>query len=607
MFFRRFPVRSSAVLAAVLAWASQVAVGQQQLLQKNYDTQGATRLEVRSVFSTGVCRGYLPVRVTIRNGTVLDRSWSLDFSYSGGWNEMAYRSRFSVAAGAGQEVVRELLVPVPTAASGGTYYQQLEVRAGSPGLPSEQNFHSSNLNADWPALAISKGLAERNLGALDGKVSSTVPGTEHFAGSFETDELPADWRAYTGFDALLITEEEWDGLAPGTRQAILEWTRLGGSLELYTSAAEAGSILPRLELGGERPDPGLVRRGLGQVRAWTWNGRDLDAEKTVARYRGMQSLTYQLREDYRGGWRLLNLFGEKDFNPLLVVLLLIAFAVVVGPVNLFVLAKPGRRHRLFITTPIISLVASLLILLLILFGDGIGGAGRRIVLANLVPTAAEKRLYVVQEQVSRTGVLLGSAFEAGEPGFLSPVLLPPSQWNRMLMSNSPLAAYSFDGQVYRGDWFKSRSEQGHYYQTVLPTRSRIELQAPSPDGKTPPRLFSSLEFTVSELFYRDDLGVVWRAAGDGPIAGGQAIELEPVDFSELSAWWKRRIDAFSQSQRKRAAELWKNDGHFFAVSSDPKAGFVDTLDAIRWWGNDALIYGPVQTAPAPAAPTPAAQ
>ncbi|MCB1087772.1 MAG: hypothetical protein KDM63_12050, partial [Verrucomicrobiae bacterium] len=307
-------------------------------------------------------------------------------------------------------------------------------------------------------------------------------------------------------------------------------------------------------------------------------------------------------EDFRSNWPLHQLFGTKSFNPLLVVLLLIAFGVIVGPVNLFVLAKPGRRHRLFITTPIISLVASLLIMLLILFSDGIGGSGRRLVLAELQPGASEKRLYVTQEQISRTGVMIGTAFEMAEPVFLSPVILPPSEWNRMNASKHPIAAYSLTGNVFRGDWYQSRSEQGHFLQTVQPTRSRVELQAASPDGKQAPKLFSSLEFPVDELFYRDELGMVWKSTNTGAIVGGQPIPLAPADFKDLEKWWREQISPLSDGTRKRASALWKSNGSFFAISHDSHAGFIDTLGSIRWKNDASVIHGPVVTAPGGASP-----
>lgn len=592
----------------ITGWCS-AAGAQETLLQRNYDNEGKTRIEVSAVLGAGMTRGYLPVRVTVRNASAINRTWNLSFSYSGGYREMGYHSDFSVSAAPGAEEIHELLVPVPTLMNPGSSYRQLQVNARTAGLPGEQNFTSTNLDSAWPSLAISRKLAERNLNALNSGASSSGSGRDRFASQFDPAQLPADWRAYSGLDGLLITEEEWDAASPGARLAILEWTRLGGKLDVYTRETNAATILPRLLEGGAKVDGNVAKRGLGMVRAWTWNGQDLTPHPTVQRYRAAPNLAKDLGEDFQGSWQLLKLFGTKSFNPLLVVLLLIAFGVVVGPVNLFVLAKPGQRQRLFITTPIISLVASLLILMLILLGDGIGGSGRRAVLANLEPAAAEKRLYIVQEQISRTGVLLGSAFQIDEPVFLSPVRIPPSEWNRLEKSGGGESArYSLAGAVFSGDWYQSRSEQGHFLQAVRPTRSRIELQsAASPDGKQPPRLFSSLEFTLDELFYRDDLGKVWKATGGGTITGGQRIDLTPVESVELERWWKDKTGVLSEATRNRAANLWSAPGRFFAISSDKRAGFIDTLDAIRWRDDTAIIHGAVlpvsgnaELAPAPA-------
>ena len=77
---------------------------------------------------------------------------------------------------------------------------------------------------------------------------------------------------------------------------------------------------------------------------------------------------------------------------MLIILILIIFSIIVGPVNLFVFAKSGRRHRLFFTTPLISLIAALLVLTFILFEDGVGGQGRRMLVMDLESAANDALL-----------------------------------------------------------------------------------------------------------------------------------------------------------------------------------------------------------------------
>lgn len=580
----------------LLALCATGARAQQTLLSRSYGKEGKTRIEVVSVFSPNATRGFLPVRVTIQNATLQDRAWNVDFQFRPTWGELGYRSSFAVEAGSGEEVVRELLVPVPTSIGSGSSYRQLTVSANSAGLPAASQSDSFQSSTSWPSIAISKRLADRNLNALTTEVGGrSAAGTDVFGVTFALDQLPADWRGYTSLDVLMMSDEEWLSLAPGPRLAILEWTRLGGRLDLYTRESQPGLWLREtgLAVDGE----GDRNRGLGSIKAWNWNGQDLGAREVVARYVKVSNLAKHLANDYQKSWPLLDSFGGKGFNAPLVVLLLIAFGIVVGPINLFVLAKPGRRHRLFITTPIISLIASLLIMALILLSDGIGGSGRRVLLAALEPAAEEKRLYVVQEQISRGGVLLGTGFRIGEPVFLSVAMLPASSWNRFDTSSTEVGSFILEGATYRGDWFQSRSEQAHHLQAVRPTRSRVEQQAPA-SGDEPPKLFSSLEFTLEEFFYRDHDGRVWRSSATGAIAGGQEIPLAASDNDTLTKWWKEQTSTLSAPLRGRSAGLARQKGRFFAVTGDERAGFVETLGSIRWKEDFAVIHGAVLTAEA---------
>ncbi|MCB1229994.1 MAG: hypothetical protein KDN19_07000 [Verrucomicrobiae bacterium] len=597
--------------SSAFRWAASMGIflaanaeAQQVLLERAYDKQGETRLEIESVFTPRQSRGFMPVRVTIRNATAQNRKWDLDFDFQSSWGQMGYSSRFTVAVDSGSEVIQELLVPVPTGLDSGAGYRQVSVRAGSAGLPSAQRTDSTQIFIDWPAIGISQKLADRNLNQLNSAMTSSSHsrgGVDAFAGTFDPEKLPADWRGYTGLDVLMIADEEWERLSPGARMAILEWTRLGGRLDFYVRQVDTGAWLASHELIPDENTQSAPNRGLGSVRAWNWDGQNLKAKEIVSRYAAVSNLAKELSDFYRRGWSLLQMFDGTGFNTALVILLLIAFGIIVGPINLFVLAKPGQRHKLFITTPIISLVASLLILAIILLSDGIGGSGRRLVLALLESGPQEKRLYITQKQVCRTGVLLGSGFRIDDPVFLSPIILPPSALNRIDPSSAETTDYRLEGGTYRGDWFQSRSEQAQFLQSVRATRSRVEQQAPATDTEAP-RLFSSLEFEVDEFFYRDGWGFVWKYSGAASLAGGEAIPLQPSDEKILEKWWEEKCLDLNEPVQKQTRKLWRENGRFFATSSDRRAGFVETLGSIRWKDDLAIISGSVVTASTPSAP-----
>lgn len=578
----------------VFAGSMDRAEAQQSLLNFNYDSEAKTRIEVTGVFGSGASRGFMPVRVMIRNGEIRDRNWNLNFDFGGRYNQMSYNSSFRVAVQAGTESAHDLMVPVPAPVHSGSMHRNLTVAVTSPGLKTAQGSDSMSYNIDWPAIGLSEKLAVRNANALDKEIKARGSWGETFGDQFSLAMLPADWRGYTSLDVLMLTDEEWRSVAPGARLAIIEWIRLGGRLDIYTTG-QPGTAIQSLGLPDDSVSGARSLLSLGEVRAWNWNGQDLEVDTLIKRYKDIDNRAAYLSEDYKTGWNLFQSFGDKSFNPWLVIMLLITFGILVGPVNLFVWAKPGQRHRMFFTTPIIALGASFLILFLILLKDGIGGTGQRIVLANLQSGAQEKRLYVTQEQISRTGVVLGSGFKIQDPVFLSPVMMPASEWNRIVPSGGTVASFSLNDRTYRGDWFQSRSEQGHLIQSVRPTRSRIELTESAAAPDIPPKLFSSLEFTIDEFFYHDDQGQVWKGR-DGRVSGGEEIVVSKVEQEELRDWWSEHVESFSHKLSERSKDLWRRPGHFFAVSSDRNSGSIDTLGSIDWNQDKALIFGAVSAA-----------
>lgn len=593
-------------LGGLLFFSNPVSA-QMAIYQHTYPKSGGSRISLTSPFSQAPTHGFQSIRVTINNGTAKDRKWHLHFSNA---SFMDATSNFHIPVATGQEITLDLLVPVPWQIQG-IGYRQENIRIRADGLGNLSHFNSSQFNGDWPNIVISEKLTTKNLSQLNtylekkqaSGTTSSYSSPPPFAASFKNKSLPSDWRAYIGYDAMMITANEWIQLRPAVQKAILEWNRFGGLLQIYTAPADRKINLRSLGFD-RKPFLGNVSRSqhsYGSIELHGWDGETLKLEQTYNTLKHASQRRTDFETGYTRSWALLKTFGIKKFNPLLVILILTLFSILVGPVNLFVFAKQGRRHRLFITTPIISIVASIIVMSLILFKDGLGGEGRRMLVMDLESSGNEKRAYITQEQISRTGVLLGKNFQLQDNTFISQVQLPDSPWSHKIdYSNS--AEFLYNNDQLNGDWFRSRTEQGQVIQSVRPTRSRIEITAPA-NGDQPPRLFSSLEFSVEQFFYVGDGGRIWKAK-TSPIPPGSEIILEASTRSELSKQWIALTDSLSSnyesrggtgnhSFRRKTRDLTTQPGHFFAVSHDPGVGFIATLDAINWTDADALIFGPV--------------
>jgi hypothetical protein len=286
--------------------------------------------------------------------------------------------------------------------------------------------------------------------------------------------------------------------------------------------------------------------------------------------------------------------GVRDFSAWQVGLILLIFGVLVGPVNLFKWAGPGRRHRLFITTPLISLGASLVLLIYILLKDGIGGEGWRAAVVFIDGT--EHMAHVRQVQMSRTGVLLGSSFTTAEPASVSLAEVSGSLLSPLEISpgNVGYGGFSRGGEGYRcsvedgrshgGEWFRSRSEQAHVVEAVTATRGNVEITAGA-DGV--PSAVSRFEFPLRGLCYRDKSGQWWRAPGEVPT--GDAVTLVKSTSNETGETVKGWAKPAGWSGLEPAT--LPDRACFVALSDDARAGLVDTLGSVRWKEQRAILFG----------------
>lgn len=601
----KFPTRLSLAALVLCLLAASPARGQLNLANDMIDKGTGTRLELRSVFDPIPPTGHAPVRAVITSGSSRNSTWSFDFNKQSGGYDGQHSHSSSFRVGVPPRSTQSALFLVPLVAdygsSRGYRNGSFTVDVGAGAFGSRRYSDSGDPPSEFPSIAISPALADSSATKLDKelesrrKSASMYGGNVKFGSQFKLDDLPEDWLGYSGFDYLMFSHTDWAKLRPGVRRAIEQWIRLGGELHLYapkeTTAAALG--VPGGEENLKRPV------GLGRVARYDWDGKELSETSTVGRYWSKDRREADLQEgrtSFAKGsnyWPLVEAIGERSFASWQVVLFLVVFGVLVGPVNLFVLAPSGQRHRLFMTTPLLSLGASALMVVVILYQDGTGGMGARFVAIELQP--ADTTATVTQEQVSRTGVLLSGAFETKQAALIEPVCMADRPWVKLHPgNNAQKLALSQDGAVRSGSYFQSRAEQGQILRAAVSTRARIERKAGSAPN-TPPTLISALGFSVSQLFYIDDEGEAWKSSG--PLASGSEATLAKCDLKELRAAWDAAVEPSSTGLRKalKLQTSMLQRGRFFAVAAEAPAFTLDTLSAIDWDADRVALFGHVAT------------
>jgi hypothetical protein len=282
---------------------------------------------------------------------------------------------------------------------------------------------------------------------------------------------------------------------------------------------------------------------------------------------------------------LFDAVKEEALDNAWLAIFLVLFAIMVGPVNLFVFAPADKRHRLFVTTPAIALVAALGLGITILVQDGTGGRGERRVFVALLP--GENAAAVVQEQASRTGFLPRRAFALPDDATFTVLPLEAG----MVFGGTNTVLERGHGSA-GGDWFQSRARQAQQLRRIVPTRARIEAVGVAPNGA--PIVQSSLGTSLREFSYKDRNGKMWKAP---EVPSGQRVTLQPT---ESPPYLESVVRGGSGNFYSVVAAVQADDaGRWWGRGGATDLAPIPTLRSIRWGESDVLYTGSLENAAKP--------
>ncbi len=522
--------------------------------------------------------GFLPMQVRIANRADSERSWTLEV---GGPSSMRYagspgspvrsRHEFTVPPSTTREFM--LFAPVPsTGGPAGMMTVQVEIEGPEVERPTMSMPLGYNWSGTNSPLVIEPALEAPLRAAVGARAGRTPPAPAPTAAAtrlrrasptpvgFQMDRVsvidpaawPADWRLWSSFPLVILQQSTWERLDTAHRRALSDWVVLGGRLALSPAQGGeerrvplgAGEIITLAQpLGSAIPDREAAMQGQSTERI----GRLADATFWNL---NPEPWTFKPRLGWLTGF-------------------IVVFGLLIGPANLFWLAPAGRRHRLFYTVPLISIGATLVLFIVIAFGDGFGGAGTRRTLVVLVP--GQNAAAVHQRQISRTGLLGGRGFALPADTLIDRVVEgATSGLGGELMR---------EGDAATGDWFTARTTQRHTLTRLVPTRERVEMLAPAaPDAA--PVIQSTVGAALRDFVYRDAAGKLWQAAEVPP---GVRVTLSPAAPGTGSPHFGRAPSA---------------PGLFQAVGGAGSL-VLPTLPAIRWRDDITLYTGRLVAAAAP--------
>ena len=532
------------LLALVLLSIGLLETGQ---ADERVETVGGVRATVIDVWPDTVTRGYLPLVVRLENTANSGRTVRLQAQC--GWREVNIVER-AVRLDAGERIRLDLILPAFGAFLSGTspnYTLTIESDGrdktihglGATGAIDVRVKNVMTFARRLPAPGAPEAWAA-DISSAEllpehhhwGGVSSSSPGgradVELVAATF--DELPRRYEPYSSLHAVVLDTS--DGLPSGeVLRPLYTYARLGGMVCFFgrdakSFAEEQEEVKPWMEQRFVRSEGEVQVFAMGFGTLVIGESDEFLSPMQVGELQAQLS-AHKPFVPSQSSRTVQSLFvpGIGDIPYRIFVVLLIGFALLIGPVNFIFVKRSGRPALLLLTIPAIALVTSVLLLGYGIFYQGIDTKSSSVSIALL--DQRSDRVDVIEDRRCFVGLSRGPGLLPGAGTSCYPVSVS-NESPRFLVDES-------EDTVLSGTYLPAREP---VHQMLLAERSsRLRLDVDPGNGAVTVR--NGLGVAIEELLVRESDGS-WYVTLDRVDAGDEVV-LDPLTSNDeldklLESW-----------------------------------------------------------------------
>jgi hypothetical protein len=361
------------------------------------------------------------------------------------------------------------------------------------------------------------------------------------------DSLPESWIDFSGLDLVAISREVLADLKPSARSAVLKWVHCGGNLIVH-HAGEPSKGFETLERLLEMNDNAAVgarwTQSHGHKSPASFATRPLMLGLVCAfpdqlpDSQGDWSVFFSIVRDPRFSWMqrhgMAPEFGTAEFynfmNPDIrgvpvyaFMVLITAFAVLIGPVNYFYLRRKRLLWLLLVTVPATALVTSVL-----LVGYSVAAHGFTI--------RSRIRSLTVLDQKSHSAVTVARlALFAGLAPARGMRFSPETAVYPVFPPTAEPGAFTVDWtekQSLTSGWLLSRTRTQFLTIGHAEQRDRVEVK-PTQDGGGGLAIVNGLPWELEAVLVADASGRLLAAQNVAPNASELLADVSETDRSDF--------------------------------------------------------------------------
>jgi len=324
------------------------------------------------------------------------------------------------------------------------------------------------------------------------------------------------WLAYTAFDAIFLKAHDMRIMPAETTRALWKYVECGGVLIVIGSAKPPGYCSSQKDA---REGITINYAGFGEFITCSVTN---EAQLTTSRLNILSSsweassLRWHNQTLFNGPNACFPVIEELNIPIRSILLLMVFFIVLIGPVNMFILAKLNRRIWLLWTVPGISFIFCVIVFIHSLFSEGI------------TPTIRIES-YTMLDQAEHQAVSLGiiAYYCPLTPGQglhfpyeyeVSPII--PMRRRRNQGSSKTID--DTRDQHFKSGWIVSRIPAHFYIRSHEPRRERVEFTRNTDGGIT---AVNGLGADITRLVVADTKNRIYEAR---KIKAGASIQMKPI-------------------------------------------------------------------------------
>jgi hypothetical protein len=373
-----------------------------------------------------------------------------------------------------------------------------------------------------PAVLISQGASGRAFQTRAGSVLKDADGKENFFAARsekQVGEWSTTWLGYSSYDGVVLTAEEMRAMPEPAASALIRYAECGGALLVIGSwqvpqpwrieKAQDGALLTyNASFGVCMVSENGAVEGLSKSN---WEAISNAWEQSQSPWAPRATMTF----DVASANRLFPVTENVSIPVRGLLLIMLVFVILIGPVNLFVLSRKKKRMWLLWTVPLISLLTCLAVSAYTVLSEGWGGRARYL-------------SYTILDERSHRASTIGlNAFYApltpGDGlryGTETEVTAQGSRFGYSYDSTPTRTADWTEDQHLETGWVTARTPAHFMIRRSETRRERLTVSRSS-DGVL--SVVNGLGVPIRNLWLADEKGIVYKGSD---IAAGASANLE---------------------------------------------------------------------------------